>query len=101
MDIKTSENRKCDLLEHNIHLAESFCITNLHYLNGHNTAALIREYAYFFSLHPPIYYKAKHCQTPLKDTHLIQTPRYYGYFDLSLGNLLYPTAVERSKSKHV
>ena len=101
MDIKTSENRKCDLLEHNIHLAESFCNTNLHYLNGHNTAALIREYAYFFSFHPPIYYKMKHSQTTLKDTRLIRTPLYYGQFALFLGNLLYPTVVERSKSKHM
>ena len=69
----TSQNRKCDLLENNIHLAESFCNTNLHYLNGHNTATLIREYAYFFSFHPPIYYKTKHSQTPLNtDTSLLR-----------------------------
>ena len=75
MDIKTSENRKCDLLENNIHLAESFCNTNLNYLNVHTTAVLIREYVYFFSFHPPIYHKTKHSQTPLKDTRLIRTPR--------------------------
>ena len=40
MDIKTTGNRKCDLHERNIHLAESFCNTNLHYLNGHTKAVL-------------------------------------------------------------